>query len=84
MEAWSFSQDCFLRPDQLLAEAPQLAGFPGISVQGELDDLCAPAEAAALATLWPDARLQIVPGAGHSLGEPAIAAAVRAAIARFA
>jgi proline iminopeptidase len=84
MEAWYFSRDCFLRPDQLLAEAHQLAGIPGIIVQGELDHLCPPAEAAALATLWPDARLQIVPGAGHSLGEPAIAAAVRAAIARFA
>lgn len=84
MEAWYFSQDCFLRPSQLLAEARRLAGIPGVIVQGELDHLCPPAEAGALATLWPEAQLEIVPDAGHSLGEPAIAAAVRAAIARFA
>jgi proline iminopeptidase len=84
MEAWYFSQDCFLRPNQLLADAPVLAGIPGIIVQGELDHLCPPRQARALATLWPEAELEIVPDAGHSLGEPAIAAAIRAAIARFA
>ena len=84
MEAHYFSQDCFLCPNQLLDDAGRLAGIPGIIVQGELDHLCPQARAQALATLWPEAELQIVPDAGHSLGEPAIAAAVRAAIARFA
>jgi proline iminopeptidase len=84
MEAWYFARDCFLRPGQLLEEAGRLRSVPSIIVQGELDHLCPPPQAEALARLWPKAELQIVPDAGHSLGEPAIAAAVRAAIARFA
>jgi proline iminopeptidase len=84
MEAHYFSQDCFLTPGQLLSGARNLKGIPGIIVQGELDHLCPPATSAALATVWPDARIEIVPDAGHSLGEPAIAAATKAAIAAFA
>jgi proline iminopeptidase len=84
MEAHYFSQDCFLAPGQLLSEASSLKGIPGIIVQGELDRLCPPATAAALATVWPDARVEMVPDAGHALSEPAIAAATKAAIAAFA
>ena len=84
MEAWYFSHNCFLQPGQLLRDAHRLTGIPGVIVQGELDHLCPPTQARTLATFWPEAELQIVPGAGHSLGESAIAAAVRAAIARFA
>jgi proline iminopeptidase len=84
MEAHYFSQDCFLAPGQLLSEARSLRGIPGIIVQGALDRLCPPATSAALATVWPDARIEMVPDAGHALSEPAIAAATRAAIAAFA
>lgn len=84
MEAHYFSQDCFLAPGQLLNEAPKLRGIPGIIVQGELDHLCPPAGSAALAAVWPDARITMVPDAGHGLSEPSIAAATRAAIAAFA
>ena len=84
MEAYYFERDCFLRPTQLLDEAGRLRSIPGIIVQGELDHLCPPPQVEALAKLWPKAELQIIPDAGHSLGEPAISAAVRAAIARFA
>jgi proline iminopeptidase len=84
MEAHYFSQDCFLAPGQLLSEASSLKGIPGIIVQGELDRLCPPTTAAALATVWPDARVEMVPDAGHALSEPAIAAATKAAIAAFA
>ena len=84
MEAYYFARDCFLRPNQLLADAGRLRSIPSIIVQGELDHLCPLTQAEALAKLWPKTELQIVPDAGHSLGEPAIAAAVRTAIARFA
>ena len=84
MEAHYFSQDCFLAPGQLLAGAGALAGIPGVMVQGRLDYLCPPAQAEALATVWPDADVQIIEDAGHALSEPAIAAAVKAAIAGFA
>lgn len=84
MEAHYFARDCFLRPNQLLGEAGRLRGVPSIIIQGELDHLCPPPQAEALAKLWPKAELQLIPDAGHSLGEPPIAAAVRGAIARFA
>jgi proline iminopeptidase len=84
MEAHYFSSGCWLAPGQLLAEAGALTGIPGIIVQGELDHLCPPEQSSALATLWPDAHVELVAGAGHSLGEPAIETAVKAAIAHFA
>lgn len=83
MEAHYFSNGCWLAPGQLLADARALAGIPGVIVQGERDHLCPPEQSRALATLWPDARVELVSGAGHSLSEPAIERAVKAAIARF-
>jgi proline iminopeptidase len=84
MEAHYFVNDCFLAPNQLLSRAGSLRGIAGIIVQGEFDHLCPPAQARALATVWPDADVQIIPDAGHALSDPAIAAAVRTAIAQFA
>lgn len=84
MEAHYFSQDCFLAPAQLLRGARHLKDIAGIIVQGELDHLCPPTTSAALATVWPDARVEMVADAGHALSEPAIAAATKAAIATFA
>jgi len=84
MEAHYFVNDCFLRPDQLMAEAGKLAGIKGVIVQGRYDLLCPPWNSYALAKVWPDARVQIVEGAGHALSEPDITRAVEAAIADFA
>jgi proline iminopeptidase len=83
MEAHYFANNCFLAPNQLLRDARNLAGIPGVMVQGARDHLCPPAQALALAKLWPDADVQIVEDAGHALSEPAIGAAVKAAIADF-
>ena len=49
MEAHYFANDCFMQPDQLLAEAGKLKGIPGIIVQGRYDLLCPPATSHALA-----------------------------------
>lgn len=83
MEAHYFSRNCFLSPGELLRNASALRGIPGIIVQGELDHLCPPAQARELASVWTDADIQIVADAGHTLGDPAIAAAVKTAIARL-
>src|SRR5882757_3957950 len=37
MEAHYFQNDCFMQPNQLLAEADKLKGIPGIIVQGRYD-----------------------------------------------
>ncbi len=80
MEAHYFSHDCWLAPDQLLAEAGRLHNIPGIIVQGRYDLLCPPATSAALAAAWGNAKIRFVEAAGHSLTEPGVQAAVTAAV----
>ena len=84
MEAHYFQNDCFMRPDQFLAEAGKLEGIPGIIVQGRYDLLCPPATSHALAAAWRDAEIRIVEGAGHSLYDPGVRDAVMKAIADMA
>ena len=84
MEAHYFQNDCFMKPDQLMAEAEKLTGIPGIIVQGRYDLLCPPATSHALAARWPNAEVRVVGGAGHSLYDPGIRDAVMKAIADLA
>ena len=84
MEAHYFSNDCFMRPNQLLDDAGALAGIPGIIVQGRYDLLCPPATSQALAARWPEAEIQIVEGAGHTLYDPGVRNAVMKAISDVA
>ncbi len=84
MEAHYFANDCFMRPDQLMAEAGKLEGIPGIIVQGRYDLLCPPATSHALASRWPQAEVRVVESAGHSLYDPGIRDAVMKAIADLA
>ncbi|MEO0760835.1 MAG: prolyl aminopeptidase [Pseudomonadota bacterium] len=62
------------RDDQILASMDRIAAIPGVIVQGRYDMICPPATAAALAEVWPAARLRLVDDAGHALSEPSIAA----------
>ncbi len=84
IEAHYLSQDCFLGPDQLLADAPRLAGIPGRIVQGRYDLLCPPAGAYALARRWPDCRIEFAESAGHAMSETGVTGALKAAIGEFA
>ena len=81
MEAHYFVNDCFMRPNQLLKDAGQLKGIPGVIVQGRYDLLCPPATSHALAARWADAELRIVEGAGHTLYDPGVRNAVMKGIA---
>jgi proline iminopeptidase len=84
MEAHYFQNDCFMRPDQLLAEAGKLIGIPGIIVQGRYDLLCPPVTSHALGARWREAEIRFVEGAGHSLYDPGVRDAVMKAIADLA
>jgi proline iminopeptidase len=84
MEAHYFQNNCFMKPDQLIAEAGKLAGIPGIIVQGRYDLLCPPATSHALAAMWLDAQIRIVEGAGHTLYDPGVRNAVMKAVADMA
>lgn len=79
---WHYmARDFFLKPNQLLKDAERLCDIPGHMVQGRYDLLCPPATAEALAHAWGEnCRLEIVPGSGHSAGEPAIAKALAKAV----
>ncbi|MBI5317980.1 prolyl aminopeptidase [Bradyrhizobium sp.] len=84
MEAHYFSNNSFMKPSQLMAEAHRLAGIPGIIVQGRYDLLCPPKTSHALASAWRDAEIRIVEGAGHTLYDPGVRDAVMRAIADMA
>lgn len=65
--------------DQLLRDAHKLAAIPAVIVQGRYDVVCPLRSAWDLHRAWPQAKLEIVPDAGHSAFEPGnIDALVRA------
>jgi proline iminopeptidase len=70
IECHYFYNDAFLEPDQLVRDAHRLADIPGIIVHGRYDVVCPLEQAYDLHRAWPDARLEVIPDAGHSAGEP--------------
>ena len=64
--------------------ASVLADIPGIIVHGRLDLVCPADQAVALHAAWPGSDLQLVEGAGHSVLEPGIEAALLEAVATMA
>jgi proline iminopeptidase len=84
MEAHYFANDSFMQPHQLMREAGKLQGIPGIIVQGRYDLLCPPATSHALGSVWRDAEIRIVEGAGHTLYDPGVRDAVMKSIADMA
>ena len=63
----------FLPPGALLARAGRLRGLPGAILHGAEDRNCLPEDARDLSRAWTAATLDVVPGAGHSVHEPAMA-----------
>jgi proline iminopeptidase len=72
IEAHYFINNAFLEPDQILRDAHRLRGMPGVIVHGRYDMICPLESAFDLQRAWPDARLEIIPEAGHSASEPGI------------
>jgi proline iminopeptidase len=83
MEAHYFSNDCFLDGD-LRDRTRALGDIPGLVVQGRFDLLCPPETSHALAEAWPGAEVHEVEGAGHSMGDKSVFAAVRDALSEIA
>ncbi|MCG7918601.1 MAG: prolyl aminopeptidase [Candidatus Thiodiazotropha taylori] len=84
IEAHYFVNHAFLRPDQLLKEATQLAGIPGTIVQGRYDLICPMKSAWELHQAWPDSELKVVADAGHSATETGIRSALVEATQHYA
>ncbi|MEO1224640.1 MAG: prolyl aminopeptidase [Pseudomonadota bacterium] len=78
-----FRHNAWLEDGVLLKDAAKLAGIPGIMIHGRLD-LAAPLMTAwELDRAWPDGRLVVVDGAGHSSGDQGMADAMIAATDEF-
>ncbi|MGC4251946.1 MAG: prolyl aminopeptidase, partial [Sphingobium sp.] len=62
----------WLEEGQLIRDAGKLRAIPGVIVQGRYDMAC-PAETAwELHRAWPQARFEMIEGAGHAYNEPGI------------
>lgn len=72
IEAHYFVHSIFLGPNQILRHADRLQDIPGIIVHGRYDMICPLENAWELQRAWPNARLEIIPEAGHAASEPGI------------
>jgi len=67
----------FLKEDRwIMKNRHRIEGIGADIVQGRFDMVCPPAAAFELADGWENARLNLVPMAGHALSEPGISAAL--------
>lgn len=74
----------WLEEGQLIRDAGKLKDVPGVIVQGRYDMAC-PAETAwALHRAWPEAKFEMIEGAGHAFNEPGILDALIRATDGFA
>jgi proline iminopeptidase len=83
IEAFYFANGLFLPPDGLLGRMDRIAHIPAEIVQGRYDMICPAVSAFELAAAWRNARLTVVPDAGHSALEPGIRRALVSAVERF-
>ncbi len=85
IEAHYFVHGGFLeRDDQLLRNVKRIRHIPAVIVQGRYDVVCPARSAWDLHRAWPEAKLIVVPDAGHSMSEPGIRSALITETARMA
>ena len=80
MEAHYFSNQCFLKANQLINGADKLMKIPGIIIQSRYDLLCPPICAYQLSKRWHKSEMIFVDAAGHSQAETSVAQAMIKAI----
>ena len=73
ISAHYFVNRCFLEENQILQNAHQLKGIPGIIVHGRYDMLCPLENAWSLQKVWQDVEIHTIRDAGHSASEAGIA-----------
>ena len=84
IECHYFVHQAFIQPNQILDRVDCLQGIPGVIVHGRYDVVCPLDQAYALHQVWPESRLSIIPAAGHSASDPAVADALIRATDGFA
>ena len=84
IEAHYFVHEGFLDgDDQLLRDLKKIRCIPGVIVQGRYDVVCPMRSAWDLSRAWPEAKLVVVPDAGHSMKEDGIRSALIEETERF-
>jgi len=73
IECHYFVNDCFFETDNFLIDnIDRIRHIPSVIVHGRYDIVCALRNAWDLHRAWPEAKLEIIPDAGHSVLEPGI------------
>jgi len=73
IECHYFINNCFFETDNYLIEnVHRIRHIPAVIVHGRYDIVCAFTNAWDLHLAWPEAKLEIIPDAGHSVTEPGI------------
>src|ERR687884_45903 len=73
IECHYFTHNAFFETDNWLIEhVGAIRHIPAVIVQGRYDVVCPLMSAWDLHRAWPEAELQIIPDAGHSMSEPGI------------
>jgi len=73
IECHYFINNCFFETDNYLIEnVSRIRHIPSVIVHGRYDIVCALMNAWDLHRAWPEAKLEIIPDAGHSVTEPGI------------
>jgi proline iminopeptidase len=84
IECHYFMNNAFFDSDNYLIEnVGRIRTIPSVIVQGRYDVVCPMMSAWELHRAWPEAELQIIPDAGHSISEPGIIDALVNATDRF-
>ena len=84
LEAHYFTNNAFLKQNQLLDETVKIRHIPGFIVHGRYDMICPIKYAFDLHKVWPESKMVIIDDAGHSAYEPGIAKALVDAAEQFA
>lgn len=73
IECHYFLNHCFFKTDNWLIEnVDKIRHIPAVIVQGRYDMVCPFESAWELHKAWPEAKLEIIPDAGHTASEPGI------------
>ncbi|MSO93528.1 MAG: prolyl aminopeptidase [Rhodospirillales bacterium] len=83
IEAHYFVHSLFLDEGHILRNVGTVREIPATIVQGRYDMVCPMTTADELSRAWPEARLVVVPDAGHSAMEPGIRKALVRATEEF-
>lgn len=85
IECHYFINNTFMpTPNYLIENIDKIRHIPAVIVQGRYDVVCPMMSAWRLHRAWPEARLEIIPDAGHSVTEPGITDALIRAMDEFA